>query len=98
MDENDYNKKYRALRILKSIQDYSKPGYEPPTSVYPIKIPRDFLLQTLRIHGPKDSDSLIHSIFKLGLNLWSEALYQNTFGSTDSLQKFIDMVKNKEKI
>lgn len=97
MDEEEYEKKYQNLRILKSIQDYLKSEGDSSTSVYPIKVPDDLLLQVLKSHGPKVVDDLIHQIFKLGLTLWSEKLYADVFGSTDALNSFIEVVKKRSK-
>ena len=97
MDEKEYEKKYQNLRILKSIQDYLKSESESSTSVYPIKVPDDLLLQVLKSQGPKAADDLIHQIFKMGLTIWSEKLYSNVFGSTDALNSFIKVVKKRSK-
>lgn len=95
MDEKEYNKKYTHLRILKSVQDYLKSDSESSTSVYPIKVPDDLLLQALKLDGPEGADRLIRHIFKLGLTLWNEKLYDNEFGSPSELNKFIDLVKSR---
>ncbi len=98
MDQKEYEKKYKNLRILKSIQDYLKSDNDTSTSVYPINIPDDLLLQVLKSQGPEAADDLIHQIFELGLTIWSERLYTEAFGSTQSLNSFIELVKkiNKE--
>ncbi|MDB9823481.1 hypothetical protein OAC89_07270 [Deltaproteobacteria bacterium] len=96
MDETDYEKKYQNLRILKSIQDYLK-SESDSTSVYPIKVPDDLLLQVLKHQGPKAADDLINQIFKVGLTIWSEKLYSDSFGSTDALNSFIEVVKKRSK-
>jgi hypothetical protein len=99
MDEEEYNRKYSNLRILKSIQEYLKSETDAPTSVYPIKVPDDLLLQSLKSHGAENADELINYIFKLGITIWSEKLYQDEFGTTSALCSFIDIVRtrNKEK-
>jgi hypothetical protein len=97
MDETEYNKKYSNLRILKSIQEYLKSEQDAPTSVYPIKVPDDLLLQSLKSQGAENADDLINYIFKLGLTIWSEKLYQDEFGTTSALCSFIDIVKSRNK-
>lgn len=97
MDELEYKKKYSNLRILKSIQEYLKSETDAPTSVYPIKIPDDLLLQSLKSQGAENADDLINYIFKLGLTIWSEKLYQDEFGTTTALSSFIDVVKDRNK-
>ena len=95
MDEEEYKKKYSNLRILKSLQEYLKSENDSSTSVYPIKVPDDLLLQVLRSHGPKGADELIHHIFKMGLSIWGEKLYDNAFGSPAALTSFIEIVKKR---
>ncbi|MBW1862244.1 MAG: hypothetical protein JRJ02_07705 [Deltaproteobacteria bacterium] len=97
MDEEEYNRKYMNLRILKSVQEYLKSETDSPTAVYPINVPDDLLYQVLRLHGSENVDKLIHHIFKLGLTFWSEKLYNEIFGSQESLEAFIDLVKKKTK-
>lgn len=95
MDETEYNKKYTNLLILKSVQDYLKSDTESSSSVYPIKVPDDLLFQVLKLDGPEGADRLIHHIFKLGLTLWNEKLYDDEFGSPDALNEFIALVKRR---
>ena len=95
MDEEEYKKKYVNLRILKSAQDYLNSESGSSTSVYPIRIPDDLLLQVLKFQGPKSADDLIHHIFTMGLSLWTENLYNNVFGSPDALSSFIEIVKKR---
>ncbi len=95
MDEREYNKKYTHLRILKSVQDYLKSDSGSSTSVYPIKVPDDLLIQVLKLDGPEGADRLIHHIFKLGLTLWNEKLYDDEFGSPSELNRFINLVKRR---
>ena len=97
MDEEEYNKKYANLRILKSIQAYLKDEKSASTAVYPIKVPDDLLYQVLRLQGPETTDKLINHIFQLGLNVWSDNLYDNVFGSEKSLEDFIKLVKKRNK-
>ena len=97
MDEEEYNKKYTNLMILKSVQDYLKSNSDTSDSVYPIKVPDELFMQVLRLDGPEGLDRIIHYIFKLGLTLWNERLYENEFGSTDELNEFIDLVKSRIK-
>ena len=95
MDNEEYNTKYTNLRILKSIHEYLKSDDNPQTSVYPINVPDDLLLQVLKYQGAQSADQLMHHIFKLGLKIWSEELYQETFGSTDSLENFVNHLKKQ---
>ena len=97
MDEEEYKNKYMNLRILKSAQDYLKSEDDSSTSVYPIKVPDDLLLQVLKHQGAKGADDLIHHIFKMGLTLWSERLFNDAFGSPAALSSFIDIVKRRNK-
>jgi hypothetical protein len=97
MDEEEYNKKYTNLMILKSVQDYLKSDSDSALSVYPIKVPDDLLFRVLNLHGPEGADRLIHHIFKMGLTLWNEKLYDDEFGTPTALSNFIDMVKNRSK-
>ena len=84
--------------ILKSVQDYLKTDSNSSDSVYPVKVPDDLFIQVLRLDGPEGLDRIIHHIFKLGLTLWNEKLYDNEFGSPAALNKFIDMVRRREKV
>jgi hypothetical protein len=97
MDETEYNVKYANLRILKSIQEYLKDDKASAKAVYPINVPDDLLYQALKLHGAEKTDKLIHSIFKIGLNVWSEKLFSDVFGSQKSLEDFIEIVKRKTK-
>jgi len=97
MDQEEYNRKYVNLRVLKSIQEYLKTESDSPTAVYPIKVPQDLLYQVLKIQGPDNADKLIHQIFRLGLEIWSDDFFNETFGSQQSLERFIDMVKKRNK-
>jgi hypothetical protein len=98
VDEEEYKKKYTNLMILKSVQDYLKTDSNSSDSVYPVKVPDDLFIQVLRLDGPEGLDRIIHHIFKLGLTLWNEKLYDNEFGSPAALNKFIDMVRRREKV
>jgi len=53
--------------------------------------------QTLKLKGAKSADSIIHHIFKLGLSIWSEKVYNTVFGSHESLEEFIELVKKQNK-
>ena len=97
MDEKEYKKKYVNLRVLKSVQEYLRPDSTSPTAVYPIKVPDDLLYQVLKLQGPEKIDKLIHHIFKVGLNIWSEQLYNDVFGSEENLEEFIELVKKRSK-
>ena len=95
MDEEEYQKKYVPLRILKSIQAYLKNGSPGHTAVYPVNVPHDLLLQVLQHHGSKPVDDLIHDIFRIGLSLWAENLFMEVFGSTKDLEAFVEEVKRR---
>lgn len=97
MEEEEYRIKYANLRILKSIQDYLKEEREGDTrtALFPIRVPDDFLCQILKLQGTESADELIHQIFRLGLTIWSEKLYQGVFGSQRNLEEFIELVKER---
>ena len=97
MDREEYDRKYINLRILKSIQEYLKSENDSPTAVYPIKVPDDLLYQVVRLQGADSADRLIHHIFEMGLTIWSEKLYSEVFGSEQSLEEFIELVKKRNK-
>lgn len=97
MDEEEYTNKYINLRVLKSIQEYLKADDNNNTAVYPIRIPDELLYQTLKSKGAKNADSIIHHIFKVGLTVWSEKVYNTVFGSQQSLEEFIEFVKERTK-
>lgn len=97
MEEEEYDRKYINLRILKSIQEYLTSKGDSPTAVYPINVPDDLLYQVAKLQGPKGADELIHQIFEMGLTLWSEKLYNDVFGSQESLERFIDLVKERSR-
>jgi hypothetical protein len=97
VDEEEYNNKYMHLRILKSVQEYLKADENEHTAVYPIRVPDELLYQTLQSKGAKNTDSLIHYIFKLGLSIWSEKQYNVVFGSHQSLEEFIELVKKQNR-
>ena len=95
VNEEEYNSKYLALRILKSIQEYLKTESTSETAVYPIKVPDDLLYQVLKLQGPEEADKLIDHIFKLGLDLWSDKIFSDKFGSPQKLEEFIELVKER---
>ena len=97
MDEEEYTNKYINLRVLKSVQEYLKVDDNNHTAVYPVRIPDELLYQPLKSKGAKSADNLIHHIFKLGLTIWSEKLYNTVFGSQESLEEFIELVKKRTK-
>jgi hypothetical protein len=97
MNEEEYKKKYLYLSVLKSVQEYLKEKCPPSTTVHPISVPHDLLYQVLRFQGAEKADKLIHYIFKLGLTLWSEQLYVDVFGSQESLEDFIELVKQRNR-
>ncbi len=95
MNEEEYDRKFTNLRILKSIQEYLKSKDEASTAVYPIKVPDDLLYQVLKTQGAENADKLIHRIFEMCLTIWSEQLYHEAFGSKEKLENFIELVKGK---
>ena len=97
MDQEEYNRKYVNLRVLKSIQEYLKTEGDSSTAVYPIRVPQDLLYQVLKIQGPDNADKLIHHIFRLGLDIWSDEFFNEAFGSQQNLEQFIKMVKKRNK-
>ena len=97
MDEQEYRLKYMHLRILKSIQEYLKSDTDAPSALYPIRIPDELLYQMARQKGADAADELIHDIFRRGLRSWSEQLYHEIFGSEESLEEFIEIVKKRNK-
>ena len=86
-------RKYVVLRVLKSIQEYLKSPDNGEKALYPIYVPNDFLIQILEHQGPDFTDHLIHEIFRAGLKAWADQLYSETFGSTTTLEAFIEEVK-----
>lgn len=97
MDEEEYQRKYINLRILKSVQEYLKSDKATTKAVYPINVPDDLLYQITKLQGPEGVDKLIHHIFTLGLNIWSDRLFEDVFGSQESLEAFIRLVKEQNK-
>ncbi len=97
MNEEEYQRKYVNLRILKDIQEYLKPDAESHTAVYPIKVPNELLYQTAQHQGAENADRLVHHIFELGLSLWSERQYSDVFGSEEELEAFIELVKERNR-
>ena len=97
MDEEEYQNKYLNLRILKSVQEYLKTDTNSSTAVDPMRIPDDLLYQVLKLQGPDKVDKVVHHIFKLGLAVWSEKLYSEVFGSQETLEDFIDVMKKRTK-
>ena len=95
MNEEEYNKKYAHLRILKSIQEYLKSAGDSPSAVYPIAVPDELLYQVLKLDGSESFDKLIHEIFRMGLNIWSERFYSENFESEEDLEDFIELVKKR---
>jgi hypothetical protein len=95
VDEEEYKRKYVNLNVLKSVQDYLKADTTTPNAVYPISVPEDLLYQALKLQGAENADELVHYIFKLGLTLWSEKLFNDEFGSEQSLENFIELVRKR---
>ena len=95
MDEEEFQKKYYHLRILKSIQEYLKADTNAAAAVYPVRVPEELLYQLVKSEGPESADQVIHKIFKAGLMAWSEKMYQEVFGSQENLETFIELLKKK---
>ena len=96
MDEEEYNRKLSELRVLKSIQEYQNSDSDRKTALHPIRVPHELLYEALKLHGPENADNLIHHIFRLGLDLWSEDFFDNAFGTKQALQNFIEQVKDRK--
>ena len=97
MDNQEYRKKYINLRILKSVQEYLKSEKDAGTAVFPIRVPEEFVYRILKSQGTESLDRLIHKIFKMGLDLWSDELYKEAFGSQEKLEAFIELVKKRNR-
>jgi len=95
MNEEEYNRKHANLRVLKSIQEYMGSENTSSTAVYPIRVPDELLFQILKLKGPESTDELIHHIFRLGLDQWSEGFFNDAFGSQEKLERFIKTVKKR---
>jgi hypothetical protein len=95
MDEREFQNKYVNLRILKSVQEYLKADTAASAAVYPIRVPDDLLFQLVKLQGAENADKTVHQIFKIGLSIWSEKLYNEVFGSQESLESFIELVKKR---
>lgn len=96
MDEEEYNKKFSELRILKSIQEYQNSDGTRNAALHPIRVPDELLYEAVKLDGPENADNLIHHIFRLGLNLWSEDFFINAFGTKQNLEEFIERVKGRK--
>jgi hypothetical protein len=96
MDEEEFQKKYYHLRILKSVQEYLKADTNAAAAVYPVRVPEALLYQLVKSEGPESADQVIHKIFKAGLTAWSEKMYQDVFGSQENLETFIELLKKKK--
>jgi hypothetical protein len=95
MDEEEFQKKYYHLRILKSVQEYLKADTNAAAAVYPVRVPEELLYQIVKSEGPETADQVIHRIFKAGLTAWSERMYQEVFGSQENLETFIELLKKR---
>ncbi len=97
MDQEEFQRKYTNLRILKNIQQYQKSEGEAGAVVYPIRVPQELLYQMVKLQGPEAADKLVHHIFNIGLTVWSERLFQESFGTPENLKEFIQLMKDREK-
>jgi hypothetical protein len=91
----EHHLKYVSMRILKSIQEYLKAEDPGAADVYPIKVPSELLYHIAKIQGTEQVDRLVHSIFRHGLRLWADKLFEEVFGSTKELEGFIDLIINE---
>ena len=96
MDEEEYNKKFSGLRVLKSIQEYQNSDSARNAALHPIRVPDELLYEAVKLHGPENADNLIHHIFRLGLDIWSEDFFNNAFGTQQNLEEFIEQVKDRK--
>lgn len=96
MDEQEFQRKYINLRILKGIQNYLKSEGEEDSVVYPIRVPQELLYKMVKLQGPESADKLVHHIFSIGLSIWSERLFQESFGTPENLKAFIQLMKERE--
>lgn len=97
MDEEEYQRKYINLKILKSIQDYLKSEGNEDTAIHPIRVPNEFLYQLVRLRGAEEADEVIHKIFQMGLKAWNELLYAQEFGTEERLEAFIRMIRDRNR-
>lgn len=97
MDQEEFDRNYVNLKVLKSIQEYTKTEGASSAAVYPIRVPEELLYQILKLQGPDNADKLIHHIFRLGLDIWSEEFFTEAFGSKEKLEEFIEVVRKRKK-
>ena len=97
MDQEEYDRKYVNLKVLKSIQEYTKTEGASSAAVYPIRVPEELLYQVLKLQGPDNADKLIHHIFRLGLDTWSDEFFNEAFGSQENLEAFIKLVQERKR-
>ena len=95
MDKEEFDRKYVNLRVLKSIQEYTKTEGASSAAVYPIRVPEELLYQVLKLQGPDNADKLIHHIFRLGLDIWSDEFFSEAFGSQENLERFIELLRKR---
>ena len=82
----------RLATISNNLANASTVGFKKDRAVF-----EDLLYQVLKIQGPDNADKLIHHIFRLGLDIWSDEFFNEAFGSQQNLERFIDMVKKRNK-
>jgi hypothetical protein len=97
MDQEEYDRNYVNLKVLKSVQEYTKTDGGSSAAVYPIRVPEELLYQVLKLQGPDNADKLIHHIFRLGLDVWSDEFFNEAFGSQENLEAFIKLVQKRNK-
>jgi hypothetical protein len=97
MEREAFEHKYQVLYLLKSIQEYLKSDNGHESAVFPLKVPRGLLANITGTKGPENADKLLQSIFELGLKVWSEQMYLQTFGSARNLEDFVEKVKNRNR-
>jgi hypothetical protein len=90
METEDCGRKYVALKILKSIQEYLTSDNHETDAVYPIQVPRDLLIQIVKYHGSRIADELINEMFQVGLKVWAEQFYLDVFEPPENPDPFLD--------
>lgn len=97
MDQEEFDRNYVNLKVLKSIQEYTKSEGASSAAVYPIRVPEELLYQVLKLQGPDNADKLIHHIFRLGLDIWSDEFFTEAFGTKEKLEEFIKLVRKRNR-
>ncbi len=96
MDQQEYNLKYVSMRILKSIQEYLKAEEPGNGASYTIKVPDELLYYIAKMQSRDEADRIIYAIFRQGLKLWADKLFDEVFGSGKKLESFIDLIQKAD--